>query len=712
MDLESKTTVLSRSSQTILRQTFFNPSKTEKLDEVRYTFPLYDGVSVVGFRCTVAHRTIVGVVKEKHQARADYKEAVQRGETAGLLEQLDEAADVFTTKIGNVPPDGQVMVELTYLGELKHDAESDGARFSIPTFIAPRYGPLSMNSQDAFGNQAHPGKGIRILIDVAVEEASVIKGIQSPSHPIAVTMGRTSDMDEDAFASNHASATLALQSMELDKDFIILILAKDQDTPQAWLETHSSIPDQRALMMTLVPRFNLPNILPEIVFVADRSGSMDGKIGTLVAAMKIFLKSLPTGVKFNICSFGSTFDFLFPRSKAYDQGTLDTALRHLETFESNYGGTEMQKPVKATVKNRYKDMPLEVMIITDGQIWDQKELFDLIAESTRGQNARFFSLGIGSGASSTLVEGIARAGDGFAQFVGDNERMDRRAVRMLKGALTPHINDYTLEVKYEADAATDEFEIIESPKESLDVQVTDRTAPTPITKKVISLFDKSAKEQPTTSSTGPYDHLPIVNAPKIIQAPHSIPPLYPFNRTTAYLILSEEACQRNPKAVVLRASSEHGPLELEIPVHDIGHGQMLHQLAARKAIQELEEGRGWITDAKDTNGKLLKSRYEGRWDEMVEREGVRLGVRFQVAGKWCSFVAIERDNGDIHAPASEEILISETRDEIHGNKKRGKYCYPLLQDPCHCCHPIPLGWNMCEIGQSDTDSWVIPRVQS
>ena len=245
------------------------------------------------------------------------------------------------------------------------------------------------------------------------------------------------------------------------------------------------------------------------------------------------------------------------------------------------------------------------------------------------KNARFFSLGIGSGASSSLVEGIARAGDGFAQFVGENEKMDKRVVRMLKGALTPHIRDYSLEVKYEKE--DDDYEMIESVTDCLTNLVASSPEPKSSTlkKKAISLFDKSTAVEDTVSTAGRgrYDHLPLITTPKLLQAPHKIPPLYPFNRTTVYLLMSPEACQRTPRAVVLRATCEHGPLELEIPVQDAGVGETLHQLAAKKAIHELEDGRGWITEVK-TNGKLIKEVHEGRWDEMVEREAVRLGVQF------------------------------------------------------------------------------------
>lgn len=647
IQLSSSTTILATTSRTVLRQAFINDGST-KLEQVQYTFPLYDGVSVVGFTCTVGSKTIVGVVKEKQQARVDYQEAISRGETAGLLEQLPEASDVFTTSIGNVPPNEKILVEIIYLGELKHDAETDGSRFTIPTAIAPRYGPMSRGSAQVLSGKLDTKGGISISVDVTLEEGSIIRGLQSSSHPIAVTMGRTSTMDEDSFNNNHASATLTLGSTELDKDFVIVVLAKGTDTPRALLETHPTIPNQRALMATLVPKFNIPSISPEIVFVVDRSGSMGGKIDLVVAAMKIFLKSLPVGVKFNICSFGSHHSFLFKKSKTYDQSSLKDALKHLESFAADYGGTEMLAPIKETVKNRFNDLPLEVMLLTDGEIWNQDELFNYINATN---NARFFTLGIGSGASSALVEGIARAGNGFAQFVGENEKMDKRVVRMLKGALTPHVTDYKLEVVYapkEPVSSDDDFEIIESEKATIAQPPAITTSQAKSAeKKPISLFDTNATEQPTNPPVGRYDNLPDVPSPKVLQAPDQIPALFPFNRTTVYLVLSPQATRQVPKSVILRGTSEHGPLELEIPVQDVGSGETIHQLAAKKAIHELEQGRGWITKARSpVDNNLLKSKHEGKWDLIVEREAVRLGVQFQVGGKWCSFVAVEKIPAD------------------------------------------------------------------
>jgi hypothetical protein len=139
VQLEAHATILSTTAKVTLNQTFVNPSSDRGIKEVRYTFPLYEGVSVVGFTCHIADRTIVGEVKEKEKARAVFREAAARGETAGLFEQLPDASDVFTTTVGNIPPGAKVTIEITYLGELKHDMEVDGIRFTIPNIICPRY---------------------------------------------------------------------------------------------------------------------------------------------------------------------------------------------------------------------------------------------------------------------------------------------------------------------------------------------------------------------------------------------------------------------------------------------------------------------------------------------------------------------------------------------------------------------------------------------
>jgi hypothetical protein len=75
--------------------------------------------------------------------------------------------------------------------------------------------------------------------------------------------------------------------------------------------------------------------------------------------------------------------------------------------------------------------------------------------------------------------------------------------------------------------------------------------------------------------------------------------------------------------------------ELEIAVQAVQEkGMTIHQLAARKILQELEQGSGYI------HSGVSKTANPGTFDEWVKREGVRVGVRYGLASKWTSFLAV------------------------------------------------------------------------
>lgn len=664
VSLDVHTSIIASTSRTVLTQTFVTTGTS--LKNVKYVFPLYDGVSVVGFQCAIGSRVIKGVVKEREEAKQEYQAAVASGKIAGLLEQSLEASDVFSTSLGNIPSRAKsVKVEITYLGELKHDAQVDGLRFTIPTRLAPRYGQHSMTGSNTFQG----GKHITITVDADVSSGSAIKSIQSPSHPISVNIGTLSTATSDTPSLQKAHATLSQGSAELDRDFIIQIVATGLGDPIAVLETHPTIPNQRALMATLVPRFNLPMEMTEVVFLCDRSGSMGvgQKIPNVVDALKIFLKSMPVGIKFNICSFGSRYEFLWERSMTYEEGTLETAMNHVSGFSANFGGTEMYRPMEDVFKRRYKDLNLEVILLTDGETWAQEDLFKLInTQVSESKGAvRVFTLGVGTDVSHALIEGVARAGNGFAQTVGENEKMDRMLIRMLKGALTPHITDYTLEIKYENNDGSveendDDFEVIERVMDAMTLEVPSsgqaEESGTQQSQQPISLFDQSVQDndlEMSGTSNSVKAKLPPLTVPRYLQAPFQIPPLFPFNRTSVYVLLSDSTPNRQPKSVILKGTSLHGPLSLEIPIATLTErGTTIHQLAARKATRELEDGRGWIFHVKNQDGKPLQEQFDGQFSDMVKREAVRLGTQYQVSSKWCSFVAIQ--DTDRNAQTREE----------------------------------------------------------
>ena len=86
--------------------------------EATYIFPLPDRAAVTKFRLKVAGRVVEGELQERSQARANYDKAIQAGNRAAIAEE--ERPNVFTMRVGNLPPGETAAVELTLTGPLPY----------------------------------------------------------------------------------------------------------------------------------------------------------------------------------------------------------------------------------------------------------------------------------------------------------------------------------------------------------------------------------------------------------------------------------------------------------------------------------------------------------------------------------------------------------------------------------------------------------------
>ncbi|KAI1271597.1 von Willebrand factor type A domain-containing protein [Xylaria sp. FL0933] len=341
--------------------------------------------------------------------------------------------------------------------------DTNTTTLTIPTYIANRYGqrPGSLQGLDL---ETKPDD---ISIRVEILESEHIQSVKSTSHEILIERGTETGQvfkwGHIGKGSENSMRETAIVTMKeatnwIERDFIISIdtLPSGRNgNPETWSEIHPSFENQAAMMVTVPPRM-LPNQIEiskigEILFAADRSGSMEDKMESLKSAMHFFLKGIPLGRTFNIWCFGSSYSSLWAKSRAYEEESLRIALNYVDTmFRADLGGTEILPALEAIIAARDPSLPCDIVILTDGQVWRLDDTLHLVSRSREASNGaiRFFSLGLGAHVSHALVEGIAKQGGGYSDvgLRAHTEGWEDRLLAILKAALTSHIQNLSLEL--------------------------------------------------------------------------------------------------------------------------------------------------------------------------------------------------------------------------------------------------------------------------
>lgn len=77
-----------------------------------------------------------------------------------------------------MPPEATFVIDITYLGELNHDAEVDGVRFTISTTIAPRYGSYPHGLAEGYQTTTSEG-GFKVTVDARLSHGHVFPSLTS-----------------------------------------------------------------------------------------------------------------------------------------------------------------------------------------------------------------------------------------------------------------------------------------------------------------------------------------------------------------------------------------------------------------------------------------------------------------------------------------------------------------------------------------------------
>ena len=167
-----------------------------------------------------------------------------------MVQIISNTNIVFQVLVGNIPPNEDVRIELTYAAGLTEDEKNDSVRLNIPSHIGERYGEPSVagtGSANAFIN-----------ISVSVESVAPITQIGS-SHAISSELGPYPSQRNAASLPSSHYARVSLTSDTPLNSFVLALTSSGLDAPRCIAEPHLT-QDSVGVMFSFVPRFTLPDV--------------------------------------------------------------------------------------------------------------------------------------------------------------------------------------------------------------------------------------------------------------------------------------------------------------------------------------------------------------------------------------------------------------------------------------------------------------------
>lgn len=450
--------VADRLAHVTIKETFKNPY-SDHLEAV-YIFPLAGGSAVSSFKMMVGERTIVGRVDERQAARDQYVDALQSGKRAALMEQ--ERDDVFTVQVGNLPPGEEVTVEITYSEKLGY-FDNGTTELRLPLVVAPRYIPGQALSRINLGD------GVELDTDI-VPDASRIspprlaEGVD-PKTALSLTVELAGDqIIEDLSCSQHATklgtskdgfkVTLAREDELLDRDFVLRWRVAT-DTLQSNFLVYRN-PENKSEcygMISLLPPKSdgVGTIARDVIFVVDRSGSMNGtKMASAARACAMLINTLGPQDRFAVQAFDNVAEWMNPFGNRFihsDEGGKQQGERYLRGITAR-GGTEMHNSLQeaiVTMKSRSEPrqrLPIIVML-TDGEVGNESPILRHV--QTQLGDIRVFAIGIDTAVNDGFLNRLAALGGGTATYVQPGAQLEEALSGIGREIGTPIVTDLTLE---------------------------------------------------------------------------------------------------------------------------------------------------------------------------------------------------------------------------------------------------------------------------
>ncbi|KAE8627492.1 hypothetical protein XENTR_v10007024 [Xenopus tropicalis] len=375
-------------AEVILFQTYINKSSVPI--EAKYVFPLDGTAAVCGFEAFINGKHVIGEVKEKEQAHKEYRAAISEGHGAYLMDQ--DAADVFTVSVGNLPPNATVIIKITYITELI--LEYGSVIFNIPGTVASwqKDKALKENTQVCTARilLVFVFSSSCFSLEMSVEMSFKIENVLSFTHSIS-----TKKTDCKAVIATKKDSSLDDEGFQLRVYLESSFLESSWNQPRMWVEKHPK-EDSEACMLVFLPSFKTSIQSWDLTILLDCSNSMESTFQSAKRIALLAASSLNPWHNINIISFGTGM------------------------AKPNMGNTELWKPLQSLCLLAPPSDMHNVLLISDGHIQNESLVFQILKKNAG--KVRLFTCGVGATANRHMLRCLAQYGAGFFEFFEDKSK--------------------------------------------------------------------------------------------------------------------------------------------------------------------------------------------------------------------------------------------------------------------------------------------------
>jgi|GEM_PF-4889086 len=394
--------------------------------ELIYTFPLSSRAILEKFIVKLGDNLLTSKIMEAKEAEETYEETVIKGDTAVRLEK--HRSNIYTLHIGNLGPGEELSVQMHLLESL----EVSGGRIKLifPTVVGPRYIPGRTNGNRTGFGWAEPtdrvpdadwitppvsveGVPYRVSMELLIEDASYIKAVESPSHPIRVSQGENS-LKVELAVNERANRDIVL-TFHVDENAIanraIAADLGDHKVINFWISPSRVIGETG----TSKPL--------DVQFLLDKSGSMYGeKIEESKKALRLCLRKLRKGDRFNLIAFNHNVRIFSPGWVLFTRENLQEVDEWIDSLQAD-GGTELYGALRRAFQLEGAEGRERVLVlITDGEVGNEEEIAELF-EGYR-ENLKVLLLGIDTAVNEDLFYRILQTVPGWVEFIYPGEPLE------------------------------------------------------------------------------------------------------------------------------------------------------------------------------------------------------------------------------------------------------------------------------------------------